>query len=543
MKLFVLFTLMLMALSLNAQFADQWIFNSSIGTYTEITGGTVMGTAVEGSVGAASLDDVLYVLPTGTIPWLFEFDGAQYSGLAVSSNGQVILGGSTYLGHIPLSSTVVAAGCIALVARDLQGLVTAGTLGEMRYQVVGNAPMREFVVQWKNFKKYGSANNNESYNFQLRLQESTNRIRIIYGNMTVNTTSSTVQVGLRGSTNAHFMGRTTTTNWQQSTAATVNTATMTLVSTVAPPLGLQYDFELAAPSTPPNPAIAITPLDGTQNVSIQQNLVWESGGGQTLGYKISFGTDNPPTNIENATNLGNVLSYQPAQLLAFDTEYFWKVVPFNEAGDTQNVTIWSFRTKADPTINQIPYYQNFNTTGALPPDWDAFVQGNATISGSGGFVTMNVTDQGNPGVAILSSPPLAESIALNNLRVRFSLQEGGFLKVGMIADPYAIDSFEHIQTVANPTGATWNEYIVHFDNYSGTSRYIAFMMDDFGILKVDNVYIEARPLNDLALGTLGGNYNPHIGVAELYTVQIRNLGTNPQTQYQIKLMNLSLIHI
>ncbi|MDZ4121706.1 MAG: hypothetical protein U1C33_04755, partial [Candidatus Cloacimonadaceae bacterium] len=443
MKHFVLITLMLLALGLNAQFAEQWVFTSSLGTYTEITSGTIMGTAVEGSVGAASLDDVLYVLPSGTIPWLFEFDGAYFSGLTVSSNGQVILGGSTYLGHNPLSSTVVASGCIALVARDLQGLVTAGTLGEMRYQIVGTAPLREFVIQWKNFKKYGTANNDESYNFQLRLQESTNRIRIVYGTMTVNTTNGSPQVGLRGSSNTSFMGRTTTANWMQSTAATVNTATMTLTTAVAPPNGLQYDFELASPSTPPNPAIAISPVDGSQNVSIQQNLVWESGGGQTLGYKISFGTDNPPTNLENATDLGNVLSYQPESILAFDTDYFWKIVPYNEAGDTENVPVWSFHTKADPTIHQIPYYQSFNTpTGALPADWDAYVEGDASISLTGGFVTMTVTDQDNPGLVCLSSPPLAQSLPLQNLRMRFTAQQGGFIKVGMIADPFAIDSFE-----------------------------------------------------------------------------------------------------
>jgi len=538
MKAVFLITLTLLALGLNAQFAEQWIFSSSAGTYTEITAGTILGTAVEGSVGAASLDDVLYVLPENTIPWMFEFDGEYYTGLTASTNGQVIIGGSTYLGHNPLSSTVVASGCVALVARDLQGLVTAGTLGEMRYEVVGTAPLREFVIQWKNFKKYGTANNNESYNFQLRLQETTNRIRIVYGTMTVNTTNGSPQVGLRGSSNADYMGRTTTTDWTQSTAATVNNATMTLTTAVAPTSGLQYDFDMAAPSNPPNPAIAIGPIDGTQNVPIQQGLAWASGGGQTLGYKISFGTDNPPTNIENATDLGNVFSYQPASVLAYDTDYFWIIVPFNEAGDTQNVPVWSFRTKPDPTIYQIPYYQSFNSPpGALPTDWDVLVQGNASVSMDGGYVTMNITDQADPGLICLSAPPLDEDLSLTNLRLRFTSQGGGFIKVGMISDPYSLDSFELIQRIAKPGGTSWIEYIIHFDQYSGTNRMPAFIVDEYGSQTIDNVYIETRPLNDLALGTLGGNYNPHVGIGEIYTLQIRNLGTNPQTQYQVKLMN------
>lgn len=529
-------TLTLLVLGLNAQFAEQWVFSSSIGTYTEISAGTVMGTAVEGSVGAASLDDVLYVLPAGTIPWQFEFDGEYFSGLTVSSNGQVILGGTTYLGHNPLSSTVAASGGIALVARDLQGLVTAGTLGEMRYQIVGTAPLREFVIQWKNFKKYGTANNNESYNFQLRLQESTNRIRIVYGTMTVNTTNGTPQVGLRGSSNADFMGRTTTADWNQSTAATVNTETMTLTTSVAPAFGLQYDFELASPSTPPNPAIAISPTDAALNVPIQQYLEWASGGGQTLGYKISFGTDNPPTNIENATDLGNVMSYQPSLVLAYDTDYFWKIIPYNEAGETVNVPVWSFRTKPDPTIYQIPYSQNFNS-GSLPPDWTAYTAGDASISTLGGFVTLTVGNPDDPGIACLSAPPLDDGIALSNLRLRFVSQDAGLIKIGMVADPYAIQSFELIDSIQKPGGTAWVEYIVHFDHYQGSHRYIAFLVDEVGQQKIDNVFLEVRPVNDLALGTLGGNLNPHVGVTEFYSVRVRNLGTNPQPQYQVKLMN------
>ena len=534
MKYFVMLALILFAVGLSAQFADQWVFNSSIGTYTEITGGTIMGTAVEGSVGAASLDDVLYELPTGTIPWQFWFDGEHYSGLTVSSNAQVIIGGSTYLGHTPLSSSVVASGCIALLARDLQGLVTAGSLGEMRYQVVGTAPNREFVVQWKNFKKYGTANNNESYNFQLRLQEGTHRIRINYGLMTVNATNGNPQVGLRGSSNANYMGRTTTTDWMQSTAATINTATMTLTTTVAPALGLQYDFTLAAPPNPPNPAIAITPLDAAQNVAIQTSLVWESGGGETIGYRISFGTDNPPTNIENNTDLGNVLLYQPAQVLTYDTEYFWKITPYNEVGETQNVVVWSFRTKTDPTIFQLPYSQNFSSP-ILPADWAVYMQGSATISVLGGFVTMSISEL--PGLVCLTAPPLDNSISLQNLRLRFASQDAGAIKVGMMSDPMAIDSFELLEIVTKPSGTAWLEYVVNLGTYTGTSRYIAFLVDAIGQQKIDNVFIETKPLNDLAIGSLGGNYNPRVGITELYTVQIRNLGSNSQTNYQVKLLN------
>lgn len=248
MKHFLLLIVLLSIVALSAQYSDSWNFSSSTEEYAEITGGTVLGTAVVGSVGALSLDDVLYTLPDTSIPFAFRIDNVVYSGLTISTNGQVIFGGSTYLGHSPLSSTVPANTCIAVLARDLQGLVIEGSLGEMRYQVVGTAPSREFVIQWKNFKKYLTVNNNENYNFQLRLQETTNRVRITYGAMTVNATNGNPQVGIRGTNNTQYVGRTTTTDWAATTAATVNTATCTLTDTVKPAAGLCMDFTQFVPA-------------------------------------------------------------------------------------------------------------------------------------------------------------------------------------------------------------------------------------------------------------------------------------------------------
>ncbi|MDD2229977.1 MAG: choice-of-anchor J domain-containing protein [Candidatus Cloacimonetes bacterium] len=244
--LFIVIALFSVAL-LSAQFSDAWVFSSSTEVYSEITGGTILGTAELGTVGALSLDDVLYTLPNGTMPFSFMLNNVAYNGMTISCNGQVIFGGSTYLGHNPLSSTVVAGAAIAVLGRDLQGLVQdANLLGQIRYEVVGEAPMREFVIQWKNFKKYGTANNNENYNFQLRLQEGTNRFRIAFGSMTVNTTNGNPQIGIRGANNTQFVARTTTTDWTATTAAIVNNATCTLTSTVFPPSGLCLDYNVSA---------------------------------------------------------------------------------------------------------------------------------------------------------------------------------------------------------------------------------------------------------------------------------------------------------
>jgi hypothetical protein len=61
--------------------------------------------------GAASLDDVIYDLPTGTIPFSFTFNSVAYTGCKISTNGFITFGttapsanGST-TGYTPLSAT------------------------------------------------------------------------------------------------------------------------------------------------------------------------------------------------------------------------------------------------------------------------------------------------------------------------------------------------------------------------------------------------------------------------------------------------------
>lgn len=80
------------------------------------------------------------------------------------------------------------------------------------------------------------------------------------------------------------------------------------------------------------------------------------------GYKFSLGTDNPPTNIENMLDVGNVDTYRfenPKYL----TTYYWQVIPYNEGGDAQNCPVWTFTTEDDGTI--LPP----NPTEAIyPPD-------------------------------------------------------------------------------------------------------------------------------------------------------------------------------
>jgi hypothetical protein len=98
-------------------------------------------------------------------------------------------------------------------------------------------------------------------------------------------------------------------------------------------------------STPPvcatNPFPAISATDVATDVS----LSW-TGDPIATGYRIYMGTDNPPTNIANGIDLGLVTSYTPAIALDYETQYFWRVVPYNTIGSATDCDRWAFTTRA-----------------------------------------------------------------------------------------------------------------------------------------------------------------------------------------------------
>ena len=98
----------------------------------------------------------------------------------------------------------------------------------------------------------------------------------------------------------------------------------------------------------PECAGIIAPLNAATDVALTSNLQW-SPADETTGYKIYFGTDNPPTNIENSTDLGNVLLYDPT-ILNYETMYFWKIIAYNQYGDATACSTWSFTTEDEPIL-------------------------------------------------------------------------------------------------------------------------------------------------------------------------------------------------
>ena len=244
-------------------------FSQSAGIYVPITGGTVLG--------STTTDDERFVNPavpiggtatTGVgfpIGFNFTFNGNTFDRFAVSANGWITLGKSALTpavnivsasDYTPLSSATATSPIelrsrVVGIGRDIQAQAGA----ELRIETTGSAPNRTCVVQWTNYRKYN--NTGDNLNFQIRLNETTNVIDIIYGTMVFNATSNTADVGLSGSTATDFNDRTTTTDWNATTLGPLNTSRCTMLNSVTAPVsGTTFTW------TPPVPCTG-TPVPGT----------------------------------------------------------------------------------------------------------------------------------------------------------------------------------------------------------------------------------------------------------------------------------------
>ena len=311
----MLFLLFLVSYS-QAQVAA-YSFSQAGGTYCEISGGTVIATQTSSS-GSGSLDDVTYNLPSGTIPFTFNYNGIGYTGLNVNSNGFITFGTTSPVGntYTPISSTTGYAGAVAAFGRDLQGGyattgtttsgsnvitnavnttfmvvgstisgtgipagttvtdVTANTItisanatstgtnrtvycwsGNISYATEGSSPYQTFVIQWKNFRSYNGVNTH--IDFQIRLNEDGNTIDFVYNNALANTSNISSQVGLRGAANADFKNLTGT-NWSSPGMGLANNNTMTYSTTATlPPNGQTYTWTPLPPASIDMGAIAL----------------------------------------------------------------------------------------------------------------------------------------------------------------------------------------------------------------------------------------------------------------------------------------------
>ncbi len=232
-KITFLLFLMLSSFTVSYGQVEAYTFTQSTAAYIPITGGTVLGTAANDDTSFDAL----------SIGFTFNYNGADFTQVSVSSNGFLAMGAS-----VASSYTAISGGAsnnvIAALNGDLQG---DATTGELSYLTSGTAPNRIFTVQWSNYRHYAATGDNNS--FQINLNETSNVVKVVYGSFTQNATNRTRQVGLRGSTSAIYNNRTTATDWSATTAGGLNSDTCALTTSIVPVSGLTFSWSPPPPCT------------------------------------------------------------------------------------------------------------------------------------------------------------------------------------------------------------------------------------------------------------------------------------------------------
>jgi len=292
-------------------------FTQTPGTYTPITGGTVLASSL--------FDDDNFAV---TLPAPFIFKGNSYTQVTANTNGWISLGSTAPSSTIsnPISSNASVPAFFAPLGTDLQNADVGAP--EFRWQQSGN----EIIFQWKDVKRFEDVTNSEIFNFQLRLNTLTGAIQFVYGDCLNVTTSTTApRVGIRAETNAfpanifnRLVNTTIPSNtWATSVEGVNNSSTCRLTSespATFPVTGQTFTW------TPADCSIFscttnLLPVGGSTINSSSVNLSWNAIAG-AINYKLYFGTSLPLLFAGNFTGTSATINN-----LITNTDYSWYIEP------------------------------------------------------------------------------------------------------------------------------------------------------------------------------------------------------------------------
>ena len=420
----------------NAQ-VSAYVFSQSSGTYSTVTGGTAVATATAAN-NTSGLDDNSYSV---TLPFTFNINGTGTTSIYVSTNGVVYFGGSGGTDYSSISGTTTATAIAAPFNNDLRGFfqttgdltsgsttvsnvtntsgfyvgqtiiatgVPAGTtvatvtsnsltlsaaatststavslagMGDISTSTTGSSPNRTFIIQWRSFQPYNTANS--ALNFQVRLSEgggvaANQTVSFVYGTVTGPSSSSAVQVGLRGSASTDYNNRSSTTSWSSTTAGSSNSATVTISSTVSPASGQTFTWTPASCNVP-------SAVNASAITTTAATIGWTAASpAPASGYQYEVRTSGAAGSgatglvTSNSTAAGVVTANLTGLTAA--TTYTVYVRANCGSGNLGNWTAAYTFTTACVAITTLPYVEGFNG-GVLPTCWTASV-----VSGTNNWV-------------------------------------------------------------------------------------------------------------------------------------------------------------
>ncbi len=220
-----------------------------------------------------------------------------------------------------------------------QSAFTPATGRNIRSAVVGSAPNRCLVIEWRLLGQNASiANTNPDFTFQMRLYETTGVIEYVYGTMVVpqNTTAGTLQAAIGFTTLQNQLNTlASVTDLSTYTATTnplsVNNAVVNQASGAITGLASGRFFRWT-PLTPAAPT-GLTFTGVTQNST---TLNWTDNATNEFGYAI-YRSDDGGTNYNFITQTAQNVNTFTQTFLQPSTTYFYRVVAVTEGSRSANL--------------------------------------------------------------------------------------------------------------------------------------------------------------------------------------------------------------
>ena len=113
-----------------------------------------------------------------------------------------------------------------------------------------------------------------------------------------------------------------------------------------------------------------SPANNAQEV-YPKDIVLKWGPAQfAKGYKLFVGSNPEINNLVNGIDLNDALTYTIPQA-DYETTYRWKVVAYNDKGESSTASTWRFTTQKDASVLEFPYVENFDelTGNDVPTGW------------------------------------------------------------------------------------------------------------------------------------------------------------------------------
>jgi uncharacterized protein YjdB len=283
-KIYTLLVLSLLSFAVKAQItATSYTFSQSSGTYVPLD------SATEIFSGSYWDDDYMTDIPIG---FTFNYMGTGQTLANVHANGYIDFG---------------SYGSIYGFYNDLYFISSP-----ISYKTTGTAPNRVFTVEWKDFCHYATASSGP-LNFQIKLYEGTNAIKVVYGTFAATSASEyNNTVGIGSSTDGNF--RATTTSWSATVPDTLGTGCVQS-DIFFPPSGLTFAWTPPTTSSSTPSTFVYTGSVQTYTVPAGVTSVLVDAQGGKGGNNNNYPTGSYPSRGGYGGKVVCTLAVTPGQIL------------------------------------------------------------------------------------------------------------------------------------------------------------------------------------------------------------------------------------